>query len=138
MNNISIFWYIKLFDQYSSSLYLSMFFFLFFFTFYVYRIYIFISDLSNNNILWCVHANSPTPTTVQLQDLYHSLNSHNVMIVMTPRFYFIIMHYTSFVLLFSASITTTAGQIDKNARRERDKFITNQRMWHINTKNCKK
>ena len=104
MNNISIFWYIKLFDQYSSSLYLSMFFFLFF-TFYVYRIYIFISDLSNNNILWCVHANSPTPTTVQLQDLYHSLNSHNVMIVMTPRFYFIIMHYTSFVLLFSASIT---------------------------------
>ena len=81
-----------------------MFFFLFF-TFYVYRIYIFISDLSNNNILWCVHANSPTPTTVQLQDLYHSLNSHNVMIIMTPRFYFIIMHYTSFVLLFSASIT---------------------------------
>ena len=83
-----------------------------FFTFYVYRIYIFISDLSNNNILWCVHANSPTPTTVQLQDLYHSLNSHNVMIVMTPRFYFIIMHYTSFVLLFSASITTSSISCD--------------------------
>ena len=60
----------------------------------------YISDLSNNNILWCVHAISPTPTTVQLQDLYHSLNSHNVMIVMTPRFYFIIMHYTSLVAIF--------------------------------------